>query len=351
MSISKPTNITILGCGRWASAHAWYQSTILKNNVLMWGRAGDPMYDTLAQTRKNDFWELPKNVELTSNLDAALQNSEYIYIIISAQAMRDLAPKIAAALKGTKEKKTFILCMKGIDDTTNETLSRVLRNSLNKTLCTMHSKLCTICVWVGPGHIEEFLSGQPGVMIIDGEDREVVTDMATRFRSDTMKLYVGNDLIGAEVGAAAKNVLGIAAGILDGAKMSSLKGALMARGVYEVSKLITAMGGKAMTAYGLSHLGDFEATLFSRNSNNRRFGEALIDYVSKNCEMPTDIVNQLRLPLAEGVGTSKALYNLAKKHKVEMPITTVVYEVLHKGKDPFEGFKELFLRGNIVEFS
>ena len=342
-------NVTILGCGRWASGHAWYQSTVLKNNVLMWGRAGDAIYDELAMTRKNDFWELPTNVELTSDLDGAINNADFILVVIAAQGMRELGDRIAKSLKAdkTKSKKTFILCMKGIDDTTHETLVQVLRRLLDENGV---GDRATICVWVGPGHTAELVTGQPGVMIVDGECREATRDIATRFRSDSMKLYMGNDLVGAEVGAAAKNVLGIAAGILDGSDMQGLKGALMARGAYEVSKLIVAMGGKQITAYGLSHLGDFEATLFSRNSNNRRFGQALIEFIKDKKEIPADVVSQLRLPLAEGVGTAKAMYMLAKKHNVEMPITNSVYRLLHKGSNPMEEFREIFLRGNLCEF-
>jgi len=319
----------------------------------MWGRDDDPMYQSLATTRKNGFWELPDNVQTSSDLAGVLAASDYVYIIISAQGMRDLSSKIAAALATSAGEKTFILCMKGIDEETNETLSQLLRRELNAADArARHS----ICVWVGPGHIEEFLNDQPGVMIVDGEHKKTVEHIAESFKSPIMKLYVGEDLIGTELGAAAKNVLGIGAGILDGANMVSLKGALMARGAYEVSKLIVAMGGKKMTAYGLSHLGDFEATLFSRNSNNRRFGEALITYLQQNPGLkktppPVELARELRLPLAEGVGTSLALHNLAKKYNVSMPITETVYRIVHHGINPLTCFGELFMRDNLREFN
>jgi len=342
-------NITVLGCGRWASFHAWYQAIRLEHNVLMWGREEDPMYKELSTTRKNDFWELPQNVNCTSDLQHVLEFSDYIIIVISAQGMRDLSPKIAKALStlDNKSQKKFVLCMKGIDDTTLETLSQLLRRELDVHKDKINA---SICVWLGPGHIQEFLEGQPGVMIIDGEDRDVVLHVVNKFKSDSMKLYAGHDLIGAEVGAAAKNVFGIAAGILDGAGFSSLKGALMARGVFEVSRLVVAMGGDKLTPYGLSHLGDFEATLFSRNSNNRRFGEAVIKHVKDKQALEENIAKQLRLPLAEGVGTSKAMYLLAKKYNIEMPISNFVYNVLHKGADPFKAYRDLFMRGNLDEF-
>jgi len=346
------------------------------------------MYENLSLTRKNDFWELPENVQCTSDLRGALEFADHVFIVISAQGMRNLSPVIAKCMADNKiAGKTFILCMKGIDEVSNETLSQLLRRELNaqrsnaqstnkkeKKLSSEHceSSIDKICVWLGPGHIEEFLSGQPGVMLVDGECPKTTMRIAEEFKSDIMKLYVGSDLVGAEVGAAAKNVLGIGAGVLDGANMGSLKGALMARGVWEVSRLIVAMGGNQKTAYGLSHLGDFEATLFSRNSNNRRFGEQLIRHIQDNaqcinaqctikdekmriehCALSTgflDFAKKNNLPLAEGVATSKAMVALARKYKVDMPIATMVYNVLHKGKDPMDGFRELFMRGNQQEF-
>ena len=112
------------------------------------------------------------------------------------------------------------------------------------------------------------------------------------FSSDLIRLYKGHDLVGTELGAAAKNVIGIAAGMLDGRGLSSMKGALMARGAREVARLIHAMGGSELSAYGLCHLGDYEATLFSVHSHNRRFGESFIR-------------GQAFHELAEGVPTAK----------------------------------------------
>lgn len=362
--------VTILGCGRWASFHAWYQATVLGADVLMWGRRGDPMFESLRETRKNDFLTLPQNITLSNDLEKAISFSEVIMIIISAQGMRDLSKRIAKILaEGTGGgRKIFVLCMKGIDEETHETLSQLMRRELDAVLKPMTSKTETsIVVWVGPGHAQEFLSGQPGVMIIDGEDRDVALEIVERFKSDSMKLYLGDDLIGAEIGAAAKNVFGIAAGILDGAGLQSLKGALMSRGLHEVSRLIVAMGGKKLTPYGLSHLGDFEATLFSRNSNNRRFGEAIIKFIKdgncnnlrSDCFRSGQIINRCQekdcrlreLALAEGVATSLAIYNLGKKYNVDLPISNLIYRVLHEGADPFTGFKELFFRSNNKEFS
>lgn len=298
----------------------------------MWGRADDDCYTSIAKQRANNFLNLPPDVALTTDLDAAMNHSDNIMIAISAQGIKDLAAHIAAL---TPKNKTFILCMKGLCEETGKRLSEIIESSVDKSN--------KICVWVGPGHVQDFTAGQPGVMIIAAKDRNVAKTVADEFASDLIKLYVGGDLIGAEIGAAAKNVFGIAAGMLDGARTPTLKGALMARGVYEVSCLIKAMGGDKMTAYGLSHLGDFEATLFSANSHNLTYGAEFFRAWKENRL-------QKSVGLAEGVSTSKALMILAKKYKVDMPICTLVYEILHENKSPLEGLKGLFLRPYTEEF-
>jgi glycerol-3-phosphate dehydrogenase (NAD(P)+) len=131
-------------------------------------------------------------------------------------------------------------------------------------------------------------------MVIDGYDREYVKTLVDALKSPLIRFYYGDDIIGSEIGAAAKNVIGIAAGVLDGVGLPSLKGPLMARGAREVARLISAMGGNELSAYGLCHLGDYETTLFSPHSNNRRFGELLA-------------TGKIFDKLAEGVYTAKAL--------------------------------------------
>ena len=298
----------------------------------MWGREEDECFKNIAEMRKNNFLDLPESVAVTTDLSAALKHAELIIISISSQAIKDLAANLAA---NKPKNKTFILCMKGICEDTGERLSEVIKSHVGKSN--------KICVWVGPGHVQDFTSGQPGVMIIAAEDKSVAAAVAAEFASDLIKLYIGTDLIGAEVGAAAKNVIGIAAGMLDGARASSLKGALMVRGAYEISHLIVAMGGDRMTAYGMSHFGDYEATLFSQNTHNRFYGEEFIRALEEG-RIPKGI------GLAEGIATSKAMMILAEKYKVELPICTLVYQVLHEDKSPHDGFRELFSRPYVEEF-
>ncbi len=304
-------NISVLGCGRWGSFIAWYQATQLKNKVISWGPQGDYSYEVLKNTGKNEYVTLDKSIELTCDLQYAVTASDVIIISISSQGLRGFMQKVAAY---DVKDKIFVLCMKGIEEATGKRLSEVLMES--------GVKKDKIAVWVGPGHIQAFTQGIPNCMLIDSYDPALKKYIADSFKSSLIRFYYGNDIIGSEIGAAAKNVLGIAAGVLDGSGYVSLKGPLMARGAYEVGKLIKAMGGEFSSAYGLAHLGDYETTLFSEYSHNRRYGEMMAHGARFE-------------KLAEGVMTAKAMKELGDKYGVELPITNAVYEACFLSK-PFE---------------
>ena len=194
-----------------------------------------------------------------------------------------------------------------------------------------------VAVWVGPGHPQDYVRGIPNCMVIDSNNHDIKEKLVNEFTSDLIRFYLGTDLIGSEIGAASKNVIGIAAGMLDGLNYTSLKGALMARGTREIARLIKALGGNEMSAYGLCHLGDYEATLFSKWSHNRMYGESFAkgDRFTK---------------LAEGVMTSKALYKLGQEYGVDLPIVESVYKVLFDGTDIKEALGTLFMRSVKKEF-
>ena len=294
--------ISVLGCGRWGSFIAWYQATVLKNDVILYGEDGREAYEILKREGKNEYVALDKSIKLSSDLQYALSESRIIIISISSQALREFMQKV---IKYPVKDKTFVLCMKGIEESTGKRLSEVLTDS------GIPSQ--NIAVWVGPGHIQSFTAGIPNCMLVDSENVELKKYLAENFKSNLIRFYYGNDLLGTEVGAAAKNVLGIAAGVLDGCGYTSLKGPLMARGAFEVAKLIKSMGGNELSAYGLAHLGDYETTLVSPFSHNRMYGEMLAkgEHFGK---------------LAEGVMTAKAMKELGDRYGIELPITNAVYE-------------------------
>ena len=295
-------NVSVLGCGRWGSFLAWYQATILKNNVTLWGERGRSSFEELLANGKNEYISLDPSICLMSDLGRAVGSADVIIISISSQALRSFLPKVTAY---DISQKLFVLCMKGIEEGTGKRLTEVAGECGIPPLNT--------AVWVGPGHIQAFVKGIPNCMLIDSVNPDLTRYLADAFKSNLIRFYYGSDIIGTEVGAAAKNVLGIVAGVLDGCGYSALKGPLMARGAFEVASLIKAMGGDFSSAYGLAHLGDYETTLFSEYSNNRRYGELMAQGVRFD-------------KLAEGVMTAKAMKELGERYGIDLPITGAVYE-------------------------
>jgi len=317
-------NASIIGTGRWGSFIAWYVQRT-GHTVKVCGEENAPDYIQLRDSLTNGIITFPEGTEFTSDIGRALE-SDVIIISVPSQILRSLMGRIK---EYAPKNKVFVLCMKGIEISTGKRLSEVALEFLDES--------CRVAVWIGPGHPQEFARGVPNCMVIDSDDDVVRTVLVDSLSSDLIRFYYGCDLIGNEIGAAAKNVIGIAAGFLDGLGLSSLKGALMSRAPREVARLIDAMGGNPNSAYGLCHLGDYEATVFSKFSHNRAFGEAFVK-------------GEKFEKLAEGYYTAEALYKLCHKLNVDMPICREVYEVLYNGKATSDALNTLFARSIKMEF-
>nr|WP_294488325.1 NAD(P)H-dependent glycerol-3-phosphate dehydrogenase [uncultured Anaerosporobacter sp.] len=316
--------ITVIGCGRWGSLITWYLDSI-GHDITLYGRENSKNMQRFIKERKNDLLEFPESIKLVTDL-ACVKEAEVIVISVNSQGLQSLMDELK---QYELTDKIFVLCMKGIEISTGRRLSQIANDNLDFSN--------NVAVWIGPGHVQEFYHGIPNCMVIDSNDNKTKELLVNEFSSDLIRFYYGQDLIGNEIGAAAKNVIGIAAGMLDGLDLSTLKGALMSRGTREVARLIKAMGGNELSAYGLCHLGDYEATVFSKFSHNRSFGEA---YIKKE---PFDA-------LAEGYYTVKAMLNLGKNYGVDLPICTAVYEILYREKDAKEVLNGLFTRSLKNEF-
>ena len=322
--------VSVLGCGRWGSFHAWYAHRV-GHTVTLWGRTGSGHLAELRATRANEFLMLPDEILLTDDLAAAIRTAEMVIISIHAQALRSFLCDLRAQGLGEElAKKQVILCMKGLEIGTGKRLTTVVHEELGAAVQPV--------VWVGPGHVQDFVRDIPNCMVLAGEDRAALRVLVDALGSPLIRFYYGEDLLGTEVGAAAKNVVGLAAGMLDGLGYGSLKGALMARGTRELVRLVRAMGGDGETIYGLSHLGDYEATLFSPHSNNRRYGEAVVRGTAGDFHK-----------IAEGVYTAEALMALSTEYGVDLPISATVYEIVTQGKDPRAQLTQLFLRATKSE--
>ena len=311
-------NIAVIGCGRWGSLITWYLDT-LGHSLTLYGRRGSARMQRFMETRQNDLLTLPDSIALTHDLHC-VEEAETVVISIGAQGLQKLMEELKPL---NLEGKTFVLCMKGLEIGTGRRLSQIAKENLPDS--------CHIAVWLGPGHVQEFYNGIPNCMVIDSEEEAVKHRLISAFSGELIRFYYGSDLLGNEVGAAAKNVVGIAAGFLDGLGLSTLKGALMSRGTREVGRLIRAMGGNELSVYGLCHLGDYEATVFSPFSHNRRFGQYFVE------GKPFD-------KLAEGYYTVEALLDLGHRYGVELPICQVVHDVLYEGVDPRTAIQNLMNR-------
>lgn len=316
--------ITVIGCGRWGSLITWYLDS-LGHDVTLYGRKTSRNMQRFIKERQNDLLIMPESVKLTTDLSEAVK-SDTIIISIDAQGLQGLMDELK---EFNLRNKIFVLCMKGIEIGTGRRLSEVAADNLDDSN--------KIAVWLGPGHVQEFYYGIPNCMVIDSLCEETKLYLVNEFSSELIRFYYGADLLGNEIGAASKNVIGIAAGALDGMNLSTLKGALMSRGTHEIATLIKAMGGNELSAYGLCHLGDYEATVFSKFSHNRQFGENFV-----KGEKYTD--------LAEGYYTVKAMMDLAAKYNVDLPICKAVYDLLYENADVKEILSLLFSRNLKSEF-
>ena len=315
--------ISLIGCGRWGTFLGWYAANYGKaEEVWMYDIPTSPNFIELKNTRKNAYLSLSDNMLLFDNLATVLEN-DFIIISIGCQYFRGLCKELSGY---NLDGKTFLLAMKGLEEPSGDRMLEIMRSEIPQNI--------HIATLGGPGHVQDYMKGVPSAAVVDSDEEETKDFVIKLMSSSLIRLYYGDDLIGNEIGAALKNVVGLAAGILDGLEWYGLKGALMARAPVEVGRLIKHFGGNPMTAYGLSHLGDYEATLFSKNSHNRMFGEKFArgeDFGK----------------LAEGVPTLKAVKILADKYNIDMPISQALYQAIYeKGniKDIITGLFERSLK-------
>lgn len=319
------SNISLIGCGRWGTFLGWYAANYCGFDVDMYDIPTSPNFIELRDTRKNPYLSLSDNMYLHDNL-AAVLNNDMIIISIGCQYFRGLCKELSAYdLNG----KTFLLAMKGLEYPNASTMLDIMRQEIKQDI--------HIGTLGGPGHVQDYMKKVPSCAVIDSDEEATKDFLIKALSSDLIRFYYGADLVGNQVGAALKNVIGIAAGILDGLEWYGLKGALMARAPVEVGRFIAALGGDSRTAYGLSHLGDYEATLFSKHSHNRTYGEnfARGENFGK---------------LAEGVATLKAVKHIADERNIDMPICQALYRVIYENADIKSTIRSMFERQLKQEF-
>ena len=318
--------ISLIGCGRWGTFLGWYAGNYCGfSQVDMYDIPTSPNFIELLNTRKNPYLTLSDNMVLHDKIEDVLQN-DLIIVSIGCQHFRELCKQLNTL---NVSGKTFLLAMKGLETPSAATMFDIMREEVKQDI--------HIGILAGPGHVQDYMKGVPSCAVIDSDEEETKDKLIKALQSDLIRFYYGSDLIGNQVGAALKNVIGLAAGILDGLEWYGLKGALMARAPIEVGRLIAYFGGNPRTAYGLAHLGDYEATLFSRHSHNRMFGEKFArgeDFGK----------------LAEGVPTLQAVKLIADRENIDMPICQALYKAIYEKADIKETIKAMFGRDLKQEF-
>ncbi len=321
------SEISVIGSGRWGTFLAWYAANYCHmSKVKMYSKPDALDFIELKEKRKNDYLSLTDNMFLYENI-ANVLDSELIIISIGSQHLRELAKELNEYnIAG----RTFLLAMKGLEEPGAKILSKVMREEISQTI--------HIATLGGPGHVQDYMKKVPSCAVIDSDEEQVKEKVIQTLQSELIRFYYGSDFIGNQIGAALKNVIGIAAGILDGLEWYGLKGALMARAPVEVGRFIKHFGGNPMTAYGLSHLGDYEATLFSKYSHNRMFGELFAKGESFT-------------KLAEGYYTLKAVKNIADTENISMPICQALYSAIYEKADIKNTIRTMFERSLKQEFA
>lgn len=319
------SRLSLIGCGRWGTFLGWYAANYRGFDVDMYDIPTSPNFIELRDTRKNPYLTLSDNMTLHDTLAAVLGNDTVI-VSVGCQYFRGLCKELAAYdLRG----KSFLLAMKGLEDPGAATMLDIMRQEIKQDI--------HIATLGGPGHVQDYMKGVPSCAVIDSDEEATKDRMIKMLSSELIRFYYGSDLTGNQIGAALKNVIGLAAGILDGLEWYGLKGALMARAPVEVGRFIRHFGGNPQTAYGLSHLGDYEATLFSQHSHNRTFGEKFAR--GEAFGKP-----------AEGVPTLKAVKQIADRDGIDMPICQALYRVIYEKADIKSTIREMFDRELKQEF-
>lgn len=320
--------ISLIGCGRWGTFLGWYAANHCKDKISgtdMYDIPTSPNFIELRDTRKNPYLTLSDNMYMHEKIEDVLGN-DTIIISIGCQYFRGLCKQLNNFdLTG----KTFLLAMKGLEEPSAQTLHAIMREEIKQDI--------NIGILAGPGHVQDYMKGVPSCAVIDSDSFETKDYLIKLLQSELIRFYYGSDLIGNQIGAALKNVIGLAAGILDGLEWYGLKGALMARAPIEVARFIKHFNGNPQTAYGLSHLGDYEATLFSKHSHNRTYGEMFAK-------------GEVFGKPAEGVPTLKAVKIIADKENIDMPICQALYKVIYEKADIKPTIRSMFERDLKQEF-
>ncbi|NTU96672.1 MAG: NAD(P)H-dependent glycerol-3-phosphate dehydrogenase [Chlorobiaceae bacterium] len=325
-------NIAVLGAGSWGTTLA---VLLAKKNyqVRLW--AHRPEFAALLDKERENCRYLkgvlfPENLEVVDHLADLVSWSGMIVTAVPSQAVRETVGGFGGKdLDG----KILVNVAKGIELGTGKRISEVLLEALPGLRANR------IAALYGPSHAEEVAKDQPTTVVASSSSLETAEKVQEVFHTSRFRVYVNTDIVGVEIAGSVKNIIAIAAGISDGIGFGdNAKAAIITRGLAEISRLCIRLGGDPMTVSGLSGIGDLVVTCLSRHSRNRYVGEEIGRGRSLD-----DVVSNMNM-VAEGVLTSRSVYDLGRTLGVDMPITQAVYEMLFEKKPVEQAILDLMTR-------
>ncbi len=329
------SSISVLGAGSWGTALA-VQAARNGCPTLLWGHNAIHTA-ALSTDKENKHYlpglQLPESLTITNSLEEAAHFSPVILISVPSHAFRDTLINLKPFIN---EKTSIAWATKGFNPDEGLLLSQIVEQTLSKTTHT--------AVLSGPTFAREVASGLPTAITIASANPNFSEHLANILHNHCFRTYTSKDIIGVQVGGAVKNVLAIAAGIADGLGFgANTRAALITRGLQEIIRLGTKLGGQTDTFMGLAGLGDLILTCTDDQSRNRRFGLALGQ--GKNREETIKEIGQE----IEGVSAARETYLLSVKHNIDMPITEQTYKVLYENIDPLNAVQNLLARHQKAE--
>lgn len=325
-------NIAIIGSGSWGVALAVHLARV-GHNVKIWSFMEEER-DIINNEKRCKFLPglvLPENIYCSTDFEEVIKDSEFIIHVTPSKFTRNIFKQY----KQYVENKPIIICSKGFETETLETLDEVILDEMP------NAKVGVLC---GPSHAEEVSAGVPTALVIASKHQNVLKMIQDTFMSEKMRIYTSNDVKGVELGGALKNIIAFCAGVAAGIGLGDNSfAALITRGLKEITRLGTELGGKEETFYGLSGLGDLIVTCLSEHSRNRKAGKLIgqgmsLEETKKEVGM-----------VIESIDNIEVAYQLGKLHNVEMPIVETVYKVLYENLDPKEAVKNLMTRDKKME--
>ena len=326
--------VGVIGAGSWGIALA----KLLDGNghqVTVWSIIKEEIEMLKKEHEHKDKLpgvKLSENMVFTNDLEEAMQDKDILVLAVPSPFTRSTAHSMAPYLK---DGQIIVNVAKGIEEHTMLTLSQIIEEEL---------PAAQVAVLSGPSHAEEVGRGIPTTIVVGAKKKETAEYLQNIFMNNVFRVYISPDVLGIELGAALKNVVALSAGIADGLGYGdNTKAALITRGITEIARLGTAMGGRFETFCGLTGIGDLIVTCASMHSRNRRAG--ILIGQGKTMQEAMDEVKMV----VEGVYSAKAAMELSKKYGVDMPIIEQVNLVLFEGKPAAEAVKDLMLRDKKIE--